>query len=61
MELRTDSFITIVYSLWMQNCAGMHMEHSGEVERRGEYGGGERYKRKKKTVSWGRNIQEEQD
>jgi hypothetical protein len=35
------------------------MEHSGEVERRGEYGGGERYKRRKRTVSWGRNIQVE--
>jgi hypothetical protein len=31
----------------MQNHAGMHMEHSGEVEKRGEYGGGGKYKRRK--------------
>jgi hypothetical protein len=43
----------------MENCAGIHLENSGEVERRGEYGGGERYKRRKRTGSWRRNIQVE--
>jgi hypothetical protein len=35
------------------------MEHSGEVERQGIYGGRERYKRRERIVSWGRNIQVE--